>query len=103
MKIRAALVLMIGLLTASHLWAAVGAVRQLPDGAQFTLDRGTLRIQFWSPEIVRVTYAASNELPTLNSLSVIAKPEKVRLKRDQNDQAFTLATAGLKVRVDKQT
>jgi hypothetical protein len=54
--------------------AAVASSRKLSSGAQFTVDGGTLRIQFWTPETVRVTYAASNEIPALESLSVIAKP-----------------------------
>ena len=60
--------------------------KKLSDGTQFTVDGGTLRVEFWSPEIVRVTYAATNELPELKSLSVVAKPEKVSLKRQENDQ-----------------
>ena len=83
--------------------AAVSASKELPDGEQFLVDGGTLRIQFWSPEIVRVTYAATNEVPVLKSLAVVASPEKVRLTRKQNGQAFTLAASHLKVKIDKQT
>ena len=90
-------------MTLAPAWAAVTASKKLPDGAQFTVDGGTLRVQFWSPEIVRVTYAAAAELPALKSLSVVATPAKVRLKRQENAQAFTLATPRVKVRVDKQT
>jgi alpha-D-xyloside xylohydrolase len=98
-------ILIIGVLAMSlaPTWAAVTASKRLPDGAQFTVDGGTLRIQFWSPETVRVTYAASNEIPEVKSLSVVAKPEKVSLKRQENDQAFILASPNLKVRIDKQT
>jgi alpha-D-xyloside xylohydrolase len=84
-------------------WAVVTASKKLPDGAQFTIDGGTLRIQFWSDDIVRVTYATAAELPTLKSLSVIASPATVKLTRQQDDQAFTLAVPHLKVRIDKQT
>ena len=56
--------------------AAVTASKRVSDGSQFTVDGGTLRIQFWSPEIVRVTYAATNELPALKSLTVVAKPAR---------------------------
>ena len=68
--------LIIGVLamTLAPAWAAVTASKKLPDGAQFTVDGGTLRVQFWSPEIVRVTYAAAAELPALKSLSVVASP-----------------------------
>lgn len=84
-------------------WAAVTASKKLPAGAQFAIDGGTLRIQFWSDDIVRVTYARATELPTLQSLSVVASPAAVRLTRLQNDQAFTLAAPNLKVKIDKRT
>src|ERR1051325_4396129 len=83
--------------------SAVTGSKKLSDGAQFTVDGGTLRIQFWSPEIVRVTYAASNDLPSLKSLSVVAKPEGARFKRQENDLEFILATPGIKVIIDKHT
>ncbi|HUC85597.1 MAG TPA: hypothetical protein VL970_10430, partial [Candidatus Acidoferrales bacterium] len=82
--------------------AAVIASKELPDGAQFTVDGGTLRVRFWSPEIVRVTYAAG-ELPALKSLSVVANPAKVRWHWQEDDQAFTLAAPRMKVRIDKRT
>jgi len=77
-------------------FARVTGIKELADGAQFTIETGTLRVQFWSPEIVRVTYAATAEQPRLNSLSVIASPEAPRWKWQQNNHAFTLATARLK-------
>src|SRR5215469_10471217 len=84
-------------------FARVTGIKELADGAQFTIETGTLRVQFWSPEIVRVTYAATAEQPRLNSLSVIASPEAPRWKWQQNNHAFTLATARLKVRINKET
>ena len=90
-------------MTVAPAWAAVTASKKLPDGAQFTVDGGTLRVQFWSPEIVRVTYAAAAELPTLKSLSVVATPASVQLTQEENDQASTLATPRVKVTIDKQT
>jgi alpha-D-xyloside xylohydrolase len=97
--------LIIGVLamTLAPAWAAVTASKKLPDGAQFTVDGGTLRVQFWSPEIVRVTYAPGAELPTLKSLSVVATPASVQLTQEENDQASTLATPRVKVTIDKQT
>ena len=64
--------------------ADVTGLQPLPDGAQFAVDGGTLRIQFWSDAIARVTYASSAALPPLKSLSVIANPTTVKLKRQQN-------------------
>ena len=48
--------------------AAVTASKKLSDGAQFTVDGGTLCVRFWSPEIVRVTFVNGAELPTNQSL-----------------------------------
>jgi alpha-D-xyloside xylohydrolase len=83
--------------------AAVTAAKELPDGAQFTVEGGMLRIQFWSGDIVRVTYAAGAELPAIESLAVVARPAVTQLTRQESDQAFTLATPRMKVRIDKQT
>ena len=71
-------------LTLAPAKAAVTAPKKLSDGAQFTVDGGTLRIQFWSPEIVRVTYAPGAELPEQKSLSVVATSASVRLTRKEN-------------------
>ena len=83
--------------------ATVTAREELSDAAQFTVDGGTLQIQFWSEDIVRVTFAPAAGLPELKSLSVVASPASVRIKRHQDDQAFTLASSDLKVSIDKQT
>jgi alpha-D-xyloside xylohydrolase len=91
------------LVTIAPALGVVTATKKLSDGAQFTVDGGTLRIQFWSPEIVRVTYAAANDLPALKSLSVVARPEKMSLTRQESIQAFTLESPNIKVKIDKQT
>ena len=77
--------------------------KKLSNGAQFAVDGGTLRVDFWSPEIVRVTYVNGTEFPTNKSLSVVASPEKVKLKRQENGQAFTLGSSEINVKIDKQT
>jgi len=83
--------------------AAVTASKKLPDGEQFTVDGGTLRVQFWSPEIVHVTYATTAGLPAHKSLSVVASPASVGLTRQENDLTFTLVAPRMKVRIYKQT
>ena len=89
--------------TAGPGMAAVTASKKLADGAQYAIDGGALRIEFWSQDIVRVTYAATNELPVLNSLTVVAKPESVRLKRQENADSFILSSKNIEVKIDKQT
>lgn len=83
--------------------AAPASYRPTQDGAQLNVDGGTLRIQFWSPEIVHVTYAPGADLPELKSLAVVAKPETVHLVRQQTAKSFTLASPKIKVSVDRQT
>lgn len=97
--------LSIGILaaTAAPLCAAPSQYKKLADGAQLSVDGGTLRVQFWTPEIVRVTYAPGTEIPELKSLSVVATPATTRLTQQESGQAFTLASGKIKVRIDKQT
>ena len=97
--------LMAGACTASlvPVEAAVTAGKELPGGGQYSIDGGTLRVQFCSPEIVRVSYAGGAEIPATKSLSVVASPENVKLKRQESRQMFTLGAANLKVQIDKQT
>ena len=57
-------------------FAAVTGSRELPDGMQFDVDGGTLRVQLWSDEVVRVTFAAGAELPAIKSLTVVATPAR---------------------------
>jgi alpha-D-xyloside xylohydrolase len=104
-KIRPSIAFTIGVFAVSQAsaWAAVTEAGKLPNGAQYTVNGGTLRVQFWSQDTVRVTYAAAAELPALKSLSVIASPVTVRLTRQEGGQAFTLATPRIKVSIDKQT
>lgn len=82
--------------------AALTLSKKLSGGAEFVVNGGALRVQFWSADIVRVTYAATNKLPELKSLSVVAKPAVVHLTRKENDRAFTLASPLVNVQVDKQ-
>ena len=97
--------LIAGLLSAaiSPAVAATANYKSTSEGAQLTVDGGTLRIQFWSPEIVRVTYAADADLPELKSLAVVAKLETVHLVRQQTAKAFTLASPKIIVSIDRQS
>src|SRR5271166_3487870 len=105
MRKRLSFILIVGILagTLPPARAAITASKKLPNGAQFTVVGGTLSVQFWSPDIVRVTYAPAAELPALKSLSVVASPAAVRLKRDENGLAFTLSSPRVKAIIEKQT
>ncbi len=70
---------------------------------KLSVDNGTLKIQFWLDDVVRVTYADSNEIPKLTSLSVVETPSAVNWKRQENDKSVTMAGPRMKVIIDKQT
>jgi alpha-D-xyloside xylohydrolase len=72
-------------------------------GEMLSIDNGTLHVQFWSDDIVRVTYADANEIPKLTSLSVVETPATVHWTRQENDQSVTMAGPHMKVKIDKQT
>jgi alpha-D-xyloside xylohydrolase len=72
-------------------------------GEQLSIDNGTLRVQIWSDDTVRVTYADSNEIPKLSSLSVVETPAAVHWKRKKNDQSITMVGPRMKVEIDKKT
>lgn len=83
--------------------AAVSATKELPDGEQFTMDSGVLRVQVWADGVVRVTYAQGTEIPKLDSLSVVGAPAQVVVTRQDSAASLILATPRLLVHVDKAT
>ncbi|HEY1212874.1 MAG TPA: TIM-barrel domain-containing protein [Bryobacteraceae bacterium] len=99
----AAILLGIAVMASAPVFAAARSYQKQQSGAQMDVDGGTLRIQFWSPEIVRVTFAPGIKLSELTSFSVVAKPSTVSLKRQESKDAFTLASTKVKVQIDKQT
>ena len=87
----------------SPAWADVTAPKDLPDGMQFTVDGGTLRIRFQADDVARVTYANAAQVPEIKSLAVVATPANVKWTKQETGQAFTLVGPRLKVKVDKQS
>ena len=88
---------------AMQAFASVTGAKDLPNGMQFTVDDGTLRVQFWSDSIARVTYAKGKELPEINSVSVVAPPAAVKWTKQESDRAILLVGSQFKVSVDKQS
>jgi alpha-D-xyloside xylohydrolase len=105
MKKQFILAAIMSVLTASitPAFAAVTGSKELPDGAQFTVDGGMLRVQFWADDVVRVTFSAGTELPALKSLTVIGSPSAAKWTRQESGQAFTLVGSRMKVTIDKQS
>ena len=83
--------------------AATTGYKRRDNGAELSIDGGTLRIYFWSPEIVRITYVPGINLPELKSLSVVAAPQDVRVTQQEGREAYFLESQKIKVRIDRQT
>ncbi len=73
------------------------------DAVVLSSARGTLQLQVWSDNAIRVTYAVGAELPALKSYTVVGKPAKAQWDVQDSPDAVTLQTAALRARVDKQT
>lgn len=73
------------------------------DGVVVSLQVGTLRLQVWSDDVVRATYAKGEKISELKSLSVIGLPETAKWDVSDAGGSVLLQTASLEVKVDKQT
>ena len=90
------------LLAGSSIPGAVpGSTHQkLGDGLIFRSGQAVLRLQVYSPDIVRVRYGLGQSLTDEKSLAVIAKPGNAKWESRQDDRGVWLVTDKLQVRVD---
>ncbi len=92
--------------SAAQLFAApdaVTSVKKDTDGVTLRMNPGALRLEVYSPRIIRVTYTASNSLPDLASLAVVAKPERAKWKLSDSKGEVILRTDEIQARVDRAT
>jgi alpha-D-xyloside xylohydrolase len=85
-------------LTAAAITAHPGA-----DGVTFALPDAVLRLQVWSDRIIRVTYAPGAALPEAQSLCVVAQPAAVKWDFRETAEDFSVTTAAVQARVDRQS
>ena len=78
-------------------------VRKNPDGATIQVNSGVLRLKVCSPRVIRVTYAAQDQLPELASLAVIGKPEAAHWKLSDTKDEIVLRTDEIEARVNRAT
>jgi alpha-D-xyloside xylohydrolase len=67
------------------------------------LEAGKLRLEVYSPKVIRVSFVAGGEMPKDHSVSVIAHPLNSGWSFDQNAEAIELKTSALTARVDVKT
>jgi alpha-D-xyloside xylohydrolase len=88
----------------------LGGARPIPvtswltntDGLTFQMNPGTLRLQVYSPSVIRVAYSLTNSVPT-NSLAVTASPMTSGWNVQVSGNVVSLTTSALQVRVNRGT
>ena len=73
------------------------------DGVTFRLRPGILKVQVWTPRVIRVQYGPGTTLPVHHSLSVIAAPRPVPWRLVTTPQAVTITTGTVQAQVDRST
>src|SRR5208283_1251469 len=89
------------LLSAEPAPVAVAAVQRGDDGITLKMNPGTMRLQVFSPRVVRVVYGAGQTLPATRSLAVIGKPGRARWTLAEPAGEVCLRTDELEVRVNR--
>jgi len=73
------------------------------DGVTLKMKPGTLRLEVFSPHIIRVVYGQGETLPPTKSLAVVGKPVRGHWEVTETDHDVRLRTDELEARVDRAT
>jgi len=79
----------------------VTAVERDADGLTLNLRAGLLKLQVFSPRVIRVVYAKGDTFPTTESLAVIARPASTSWTVFESPKDVTLATEELEAHVNR--
>jgi len=82
---------------------AVAGVKKDSDGITLQMNPGVLRLEVYSPRIIRVTYTAQDQLPKSTSPAVIAKPERAKWDWRETKYEVVLRTDEMQARVNRAT
>jgi len=82
---------------------AVTGVKKDANGITLQMKPGVMRLEVYSPRIIRVTYTAQDQLPTSASLAVISKPERTKWKLSDTKGEIILRTDEIQARVNRAT
>ena len=82
---------------------AVAGVNKDSNGVTLRMNPGVLRLEVYSPCIIRVTYAAQDQLPKSASLAVIAQPQRVKWKLIEGKDEIILRTDEIQASVNRAT
>lgn len=95
---------LIGLMFATYSWAKT-EIEDLPHGKRFFIQEMRIDVQFYSPNIVRITKTPINSsTPVRNSLSVIKGAEEgLKIECDCGDNACWMEAGGFEISIDSYT
>ena len=82
---------------------AVKSVQKDTDGITIKMNTGVLRLQIWSDRIIRVTYAATDNIPPDNSLAVISKPQTTQWEFQKINDQIVIRTKLVQTTIDRLT
>jgi len=78
-------------------------IRKNAHGITLKMNPGILKLQVFSPDVIRVMYVAGDTLPPSNSLAVIGKSGQVAWKLAESKYSINLLTSEIEVHVDRAT
>lgn len=73
------------------------------NGITLSLKSGKLKVQLYTDNIVRVTFATTQELLSRESLVVIENPQNVNWKLEENEKTISILNDNLKVKINIKT
>jgi alpha-D-xyloside xylohydrolase len=79
----------------------VVSVHKDADGITLKMNPGVLKLQVFSPDVIRVLYMQGDSLPPDKSLAVIGKPGRARWKVSETAEEVRLRTGEIEVRVNR--
>ena len=81
--------------------AAGSSLHKNADGVTLWTKTGVLRLEVFSPRIIRVTYGLEPSLPPDKSLAVIGKPARTNWKLAESADVISLRTDEIEARVNR--
>jgi len=73
------------------------------DGVTFRLPSGVLKVQVWTPRVIRILYGLGMLVPVHRSLSVISSPQHVAWHLAVTSRYVSVSTGPVQVQVDRRT
>jgi alpha-D-xyloside xylohydrolase len=90
-------------LLVGSLSAAVLSVNREAHGVILQMDSGALRLEVYTPRIVRVTFVLGTQFPATQSLAVIRRPEPTHWTLAEQTNEIVLRTSEIQVHIDRAT